>query len=235
VTTTRPPLSPTRRSTPQRSANRAATDRLALDQVLDAGLVCHLAVTVDGAPRVLPTGYGRDGDTLYLHGSTGAASLMAVANGMDVCVCVTLLDGIVYARSVFHHSVNYRSAIVHGRAVPITDDETKRHALRVLTDHLAPGSWDHTRTPSRKELAATAVLALDLTEASVKIRTGGPVDEPEDVIAHTGWAGVLPLRRTWDLPVPADDLPPGIAVPARIANRSDPDQSTGDRPVAGLK
>jgi len=236
VTITRPPLSPTGRSTPQRSANRAAADRAALDEVLDAGLVCHLAVTVDGTPRVLPTGYGRDGDTLYLHGSTGAASLRAGAGGADVCVCVTLLDGIVYARSVFHHSVNYRSAIVHGRAVPITDDDAKCHALRAVTEHLAPGSWDHTRTPSRKELAATAVLALDLTEASVKIRTGGPVDEPEDVTAHRGWAGVLPLRRTWDAPVPADDLPPGIAAPDRIANRPDPDpQSTGDRPVAGSK
>ncbi|HEX9337299.1 MAG TPA: pyridoxamine 5'-phosphate oxidase family protein [Pseudonocardiaceae bacterium] len=234
--TTRPPLSPTRRSTPQRSANRAVADRAALDAVLDAGLICHLAVTVDGAPRVLPTGYGRDGDTLYLHGSTGAASMRAGARGMDVCVCVTLLDGIVYARSAFHHSANYRSAIVHGTAVPITDDDAKSHALRILTEHLAPGSWDYTRTPSRKELAATIVLALDLTEASVKIRTGGPIDEPEDVVAHTGWAGVLPLRRIWDTPVAATDLPPGIDVPDRIANRPDPDpQSTGDRPVFGSK
>jgi uncharacterized protein len=222
VTTTRPPLSPTQRSTPQRSANRARADRSALDDVLDAGLVCHLAVTVDGTPRVLPTGYGRDGDTLYLHGSTGAASLRAGASGMDVCVCVTLLDGIVYARSVFHHSVNYRCAVIHGKAVPITEDDAKLHALQVLSEHLAPGSWDHTRRPNRKELAATAVLALDLTEASVKIRAGAPVDEPEDVTAHTGWAGVLPLSQTWDTPVPADDLPPGIDVPTHIANRPHP-------------
>jgi nitroimidazol reductase NimA-like FMN-containing flavoprotein (pyridoxamine 5'-phosphate oxidase superfamily) len=234
--TTRPPLSPTRRSTPQRSANRAVADRAALDEVLDAGLICHLAVTVDGAPRVLPTGYGRDGDTLYLHGSTGAASLLACSSGTDVCVCVTLLDGIVYARSVFHHSANYRSAIVHGSAVPITDDDAKSHALRVITEHLAPGSWGYARTPSRKELAATAVLALDLTEASVKIRTGGPIDEPEDVVAHTGWAGVLPLRRIWEAPITAADLPPGIDIPDRIADRQDPDpQSTGDRPVFGSK
>ncbi len=219
--TTRPPLSPTQRSTVRRSAARAQADRDALDQVLDAGLVCHLGVVVDGAPRVVPTGYGRDGDTLYVHGSTGAATLRA-GDGTDVCVAVTMLDGIVYARSVFHHSVNYRSAIVHGRAVPVTGDEAKLHALRVLTEHLAPGQWAYTRSPSRKELAQTAVLAIDLTEASVKIRAGGPVDEPTDVEQHTGWAGVLPLRSVWDAPIYADDLPAGVAVPARIVNRPGP-------------
>lgn len=219
--TTRPPLSPTPRSTVRRSAQRAQADRNALDQVLDAGLVCHLAVVVDGAPLVVPTGYGRDGDALYVHGSTGAASLRA-GGGTDVCVAVTMLDGIVYARSVFHHSVNYRSAIVHGRAVPVTGDEAKLHALRVLTEHLAPGQWDYTRTPSRKELAQTAVLAIDLTEASVKIRTGGPADEPADVAEHTGWAGVLPLRAGWGTPISAADLPAGVAVPAHVAHRPAP-------------
>jgi len=192
-----------------------------LDAVLDAGLVCHLAVVVDGAPRVIPTGYGRDGDTLYLHGSSGAASLRA-GFGLDVCVAVTLLDGIVYARSVFHHSVNYRSAVVHGRAVAVTDDAEKLHGLRVLTEHLAPGSWDYTRGPDKKELAKTAVLALDLTEASVKTRVGGPKDEPSDVAAHTGWAGVLPLRQVWDAPIAADDLPGDIAAPVRITGRAAP-------------
>jgi nitroimidazol reductase NimA-like FMN-containing flavoprotein (pyridoxamine 5'-phosphate oxidase superfamily) len=219
--TTRSPLSPTERSTVRRSAERARADRAALDSVLDAGLVCHLAVVVDGSPRVIPTGYGRDGDTLYLHGSTGATSLRA-GFGLDVCVAVTLLDGIVYARSVFHHSVNYRSAIVHGRAVAVTDDAAKLHGLRVLTEHLAPGSWDYTRGPSKKELAQTAVLALDLTEASVKVRAGGPVDEPSDVVAHTGWAGVLPLRQVWDAPIAADDLPGLVPTPARIVDRPAP-------------
>jgi nitroimidazol reductase NimA-like FMN-containing flavoprotein (pyridoxamine 5'-phosphate oxidase superfamily) len=217
--TTRPPLSPTHRSTPRRLAERAQADRRALDEVLDAGLVCHLAVTVDGAPRVVPTGYGRDGDTLYLHGSTGSATLRAGAGDLDVCVAVTLLDGVVYARSVFHNSMNYRSAIVHGKAVPVTDEVAKLHALRVLTEHLAPGSWDDTRQPSRKELAQTAVLALDLAEASVKVRAGGPVDDPADVATHTGWAGVLPVRQTWGTPISADDLPAGIEVPEQVANR----------------
>jgi hypothetical protein len=216
---TRTPLSPTERSTIRRSPDRAEAEREALDAVLDAGLVCHLALTVGGRPLVLPTGYGRDGDTLYVHGSTGAASLRAGATGIDVCVAVTLLDGIVYARSVFHHSVNYRSAVVHGSAVPVTDDDAKLHALRVITEHLAPGSWDHTRTPSRKELAKTAVLGIDLTESSVKVRTGGPVDDPEDVEAHTGWAGVLPLRQVWDEPVPAADLPTAVDLPAHVRDR----------------
>jgi uncharacterized protein len=221
--TTRLPLSPTERSTPQRSANRAVAEREILDEVLDAGLVCHLAVTIDGAPLVLPTGYGRDGDTLYLHGSTGSASMRAGSAGVPVCVAVTLLDGIVYARSVFHHSVNYRSAVVHGRAVPVTDDEAKLRGLRVLTEHLAPGSWDYTRQPSRKELAATTLLAIDLTEASVKVRAGSPIDEPDDVGTHEGWAGVLPLRRIWGPPVSSDDLPAGIDAPEHVMRRPAPD------------
>lgn len=187
--------------------------------MLDAGLVCHLALTVDGHPVVLPTGYGRDGDTLYLHGSTGAASLRAGATGTPVCVAVTLVDGIVYSRAVFHNSMNFRSAVVHGEAVPVTDDEPKLHALRVITEHLAPGSWDYSREPSRKELAATAVLAVDLTESSVKIRSGPPADDPEDITDSTCWAGVLPLRRVWDAPVGSPDLPRPIPVPPHVLGR----------------
>ncbi|WP_026425397.1 pyridoxamine 5'-phosphate oxidase family protein [Actinokineospora inagensis] len=208
--TENPPLSPTPRSTVKRGAKRAQTDRAALRDVLDNGLICHLSTVVDGTPLVLPTGYGRDGDTLYLHGSTGARSLRAAASGVEVCVAVTLVDGVVYARSVFHHSMNYRSAVVHGTAVQVSEPREKLHGLRVLTEHLAPGSWDYTREPNPKELAATTVLALDLTEAAVKIRTGGPVDDDEDVSADRGWAGVLPLRQVWgaaesfaDHPVPA--------------------------------
>lgn len=216
----RPSLSPTDRSTIERGKNRATTDRAVLDAVLDGSLVCHVAFLRDGAPTVLPTGFGRDGDTLYLHGSTGARSLRTAAEGTEVCVAVTQLDGVVYARSVFHHSVNYRSAVVHGRAVEITDDETKLHALRVLTEHLAPGSWTHARPPSRKELAATMVLALDLTEAAVKVRAGGPVDDEEDVVAGTAWAGVLPLRTRWEPPVPSDDLPAGLGIPEHVTARA---------------
>jgi len=213
------PLSPTPRSTIRRGRHRAVTDRAALYDVLDTGLVCHLALVLDSPdgdyPVVLPTGFGRDGDVLYLHGSTGARSLRAVAAGAQVCVAVTVLDGVVYARSVFHHSVNYRSAVIHGRAVPVTGEAEKLHALRVITEHIAPGSWDHARRPSRRELAATAVLALDLTEAAVKVRTGGPADEPEDVAAGTAWAGVLPVRQVFGEPVPDADLP----VPEHVRRR----------------
>src|SRR3712207_3506655 len=143
----------------------ARTDRGELHAVLDAGLVGHLGVVLDGSPVVLPTGYGRRGDTLYLHGSTGAATLRAAAAGVPVCFTVTHLDGVVYARSAFHHSMNYRCAVVHGVAHPVTDPEERLLGLEALTEQLAPGSWTATRQPDRRELAATALLALDLTEA----------------------------------------------------------------------
>ncbi|HEY1571354.1 MAG TPA: pyridoxamine 5'-phosphate oxidase family protein [Pseudonocardiaceae bacterium] len=201
---------------------RARTQREDLDAVLDAGLICHLGLTVDGHPVVLPTGYGRDGDTLYLHGSSGAASLRAGATGTPVCVAVTLLDGVVYSRAVFHNSMNYRSVVVHGEAVPVTDDDVKLRALRIVSEHLAPGSWDYARPPTRKELAATAVLAVDLTEASVKIRATGPGDDPEDIEQSTLWAGVLPLRRVWDAPVDSPDLPGPTPVPPHVLGRDEP-------------
>jgi nitroimidazol reductase NimA-like FMN-containing flavoprotein (pyridoxamine 5'-phosphate oxidase superfamily) len=213
------PLSPTERSTVRRGPTRARTDRADLYAVLDAGLVCHLSVVVDGAPRVLPTCYGRIGGTLYLHGSTGAASLREGGEGAAVCVAVTLLDGVVYARSVFHHSVNYRSAVMHGHAVPVTDPAEKLRGLRAVVDQVAPGSWEHARRPTRKELAATAVLALDLAESSVKIRTGPPVDEDSDMAASTVWAGTLPLRPSWGEPEPCPLLPPGLAVPGHVRAR----------------
>ena len=204
-------LSPTPRSTVRRGQERARDDRDELYALLDAALVCHLAVVHDGVPLVLPTGFGRDGDTLYLHGSSGAASLRS-ATEAPVCVAVTELDGIVYARSVFHHSVNYRSAVVHGTARVVDDDE-KLRGLRVLTDHLAPGSWDYCRPPNRRELAATTVLAMDLTEASLKVRGGPPVDDDEDVEDDTVWAGTLPLTRSWGAPLPCPQLGPHLATP----------------------
>ncbi|WP_433264203.1 pyridoxamine 5'-phosphate oxidase family protein [Actinosynnema sp. CS-041913] len=212
-------LSPTPRSTIKRGKNRAVTERDALHAVLDAALVCHLAVVVDDAPLVLPTGFGRDGDTLFLHGSTGARSLREAATGVPVCVAVTLLDGVVYARSVFDHSMNYRAAVVHGTAVPVTDPDEKTHALRVLTEHLAPGSWDYARRPTPKELAATSVLALGLAEASVKIRSGPPGDEDEDVAANARWAGVLPLRTSWGEPEPDPLLVGDWDVPGHVSGR----------------
>jgi nitroimidazol reductase NimA-like FMN-containing flavoprotein (pyridoxamine 5'-phosphate oxidase superfamily) len=211
------PLSPTARSIVRRGAARARSDRAELYAVLDAGLVGHLGVVLGGAPVVLPTGYGRHGDTLYLHGSTGAASVRGAA-GTPVCFTVTHLDGVVYARSAFHHSVNYRCAVVHGTARPVTDPAERLLGLRVLTEHLAPGSWTATRQPDRKELAATAVLALDLGEASVKVRTGPPGDDERDLDAPV-WGGVLPLRTVVGEPESDPLLPPGTPVPARVRER----------------
>ena len=212
------PLSPTARSTVRRGAKRARTDRAELHALLDEGLVGHLALVVDGAPVVLPTGYGRRGDTLYLHGSTGAASLRAAAAGAPVCFTVTLLDGVVYARSAFHHSMNYRSAVVHGVLRPVPAPDEQLLGLAALTEHLAPGSWDATRRPDRRELAATAVLALDLREASVKVRTGPPGDDERDLSSPV-WAGVLPVRTVLGDPEPCPLLPPGTPVPARVGDR----------------
>lgn len=210
------PLSSTERTQLGRSKDRGRTDRATLYEVLDAGLICHLGVIVDGAPMVIPTGYGRVGDTLYLHGSTGALSLRSAT--ADVCVTVTHLDGIVLARSAFHHSVNYRSAVIYGTPRPVTDDEEKLAGLHAITERLAPGQWDVVRPPDRKELAATAVVALSLEEASVKMRTGGPIDDEADHALDI-WAGVLPVQQVFGTPVPDARLRPGIAVPDHVVFR----------------
>src|SRR6516225_10792813 len=169
-------LSPTGRTLVRRHSERARTDRADLFAVLDAGMICHLGVVVDGSPVVLPTAYGRVGDTLYLHGSSANRSLHA-ADGHEVCVTVTHLDGLVCARAAFSHSVNYRSAVVFGTARIVTDEAERLAGLRAVTEQLIPGRWDTLRPPTRKELAATSVLAVPLTEASVKVRTGPPHDE----------------------------------------------------------
>lgn len=212
------PLSSTPRSTIHRLAARARTDRRDLHAVLDAGLVAHVGVVRDGAPVVLPLAYGRVDDVLYLHGSTGAGLLRAAVDA-PVCVSVTHVDGVVHARAVMHFSMNYRSAVVHGRARLVSDDAERDAALRAVTEQAAPGAWDHARRPTRKELAATTVLAVDLAEASVKVRTGPPGDDPEDVAAGGRWAGVVPVRTVFDAPQPAPDLPAGSPVPAHVAAR----------------
>ncbi|MFY9808110.1 MAG: pyridoxamine 5'-phosphate oxidase family protein [Pseudonocardiaceae bacterium] len=216
-------LSPTVRSTPRRLRERVRHDRAELYALLDSVLVCHFGLVLDGAPVVLPTGYGRDGDTLYLHGSSGAASLLAASRAAPICVTVTRLDGVVYARSAFHHSVNYASAVIHGTAQPVIDSAEVQHALRTLVEHLAPGSWEHSRPPTAKELAATTVLAVPLDEASVKIRTGPPHDDAADVAASRAWAGVLPLSAPhWGAPVPCPRLPANMPVPPHISHRPSP-------------
>jgi nitroimidazol reductase NimA-like FMN-containing flavoprotein (pyridoxamine 5'-phosphate oxidase superfamily) len=183
--------------------------------VLSAGLVCHLGVVVDGVPVVLPTGYGWIGQTLYLHGSSANRSLLK-ADGQEVCVTVTLLDGLVCARAVFHHSMNYRSAVIFGAARLVTDAAEKLAALRAVTEHLVPGRWDHVREPTRKELAATAVIAVPLAEASVKVRSGGPKDDPEDYDSPI-WAGVLPAALTFGPAVPDPALTSDVPIPDHIS------------------
>ncbi|WP_236045879.1 pyridoxamine 5'-phosphate oxidase family protein [Streptacidiphilus fuscans] len=186
-----------------------------LDAVLAAGFVCHLGVVVDGTPMVVPTVYGATGDTLYFHGSVASRSLQQDP-AAELCVTVTHVDGLVLARSVFEHSVNYRCAMVYG--VPrVLADEEKLEGLRVLSEQCAPGQWDYARRPNRKELAATTLLALDLAEASVKISVGPP-DDGEGPDAELGlWAGNVPIRTVFDAPVPAPDLADGITLPDHIA------------------
>ncbi|MEU8346228.1 pyridoxamine 5'-phosphate oxidase family protein [Spirillospora sp. NPDC048832] len=212
------PLSSTARTRVRRVPERGQTDRSALYDVLDAGLVCHLGIVVDGTPRVLPTGYGRIDDTLYIHGSTGASSLMA-GPSQEVCITVTHMDGIVLARSAFHHSINYRSAVIYGTPRPVTDTDAKLAALGAITEQLAPGQWDRVRRPTKKELAATSVLAVPLTEASVKVRQGPPGDDEPDYALDL-WAGVLPVQQVFGTPAPDPLLRPGIPIPGHIAQRA---------------
>jgi nitroimidazol reductase NimA-like FMN-containing flavoprotein (pyridoxamine 5'-phosphate oxidase superfamily) len=211
--TAQPQLSPTPRSTVVRGRKRAVEDRQVLYDILDAGMVCHLSVDVDGAPFLIPTAYGRDGNTIFLHGSTGSRSIRSMLEGKQVCVAVTLVDGVVYSRSVFHHSMNYRSAIIHGTAKIAEDTE---HALRTIVEHVTPGSWDYARRPSKKELAQTAALEIDLTEASVKVRDGGPGEEPSDLEANLVWAGHMPLIQSWGAPVPHET---DKAIPPHVSER----------------
>ncbi|MGI5207487.1 pyridoxamine 5'-phosphate oxidase family protein [Spirillospora sp. CA-108201] len=211
------PLSATDRTRLGRLPERSSTDRSVLYEILDAGMICHLGVIVDGSPRVLPTGYGRLDDTLYLHGSTGASSLRA-GPSQDICVTVTHLDGLVLARSLFHHSINYRSAVVYGTPRLVDDPEEKMTGLRVITEQLTPGQWDAARRPNRRELAGVSVLALSLDEASVKVRQGPPGDEEEDHALDV-WAGVLPVTQTFGAPDPDPLLRPGIPIPGHIARR----------------
>ena len=219
------PLSPTPRSTPRRSSERAQSDRTALYDVLDASLVCHLGVVVDGVPLALPTVFAVDaegpdeGGTVYVHGSAASRSLVQ-GPGQDVSVTMTVLDGIVLARSGFHHSMNYRSAVVIGRPRVVTDEAEQGHALDLLVDHVAPGRSATLRRPTRKELAATTVLALPLQEASVKRRTGDPVDDHVDVAAGGVWAGVLPLRMTVGAPATSADVV-GVPVPEHVRRLGD--------------
>ncbi|MFD9082645.1 pyridoxamine 5'-phosphate oxidase family protein [Streptomyces erythrochromogenes] len=210
---------PTDRTVPTRSRDRARYDRETVHSILDEAYICHLGYVRDGAPVVLPTLFARVGEALYMHGSTGSRPLLAAGRtdpGLPVCVTVTHVDGLVLARSAFHHSLNYRSVVVHGTAHQVTDEEECRTALDAMIDAVAPGRSGDVRPANAKELAATAVIRVDLDEVSAKLRTGPSNDDAEDLgLPH--WAGVVPVGTTYGAPVPAADLDPGIALPDYLA------------------
>jgi uncharacterized protein len=208
-----------KRTQVQRLPDRGKYDAETINAILDAAFVCHVGFVVDGQPFVIPTNYARDGQKLYLHGSSASRMLRTLAGGIPVCVTVTHVDGVVMARSAFHHSVNYRSVVALGTAVPVEDRDEKMHALELFTNHVAPGRWNEVRTPTDQELKGTSVLALDLAEASAKIRTGGPKDDPEDY-ALPIWAGVVPMRVVAGDPLPDAKLTEGIPVAASAVELS---------------
>lgn len=222
----------TPRSTVKRIPKRGHYDRATVHAVLDAGRVCHVGFVVEGQPFVIPTAYGREGDVIYLHGATTSRLLAHLQQGVPACVAVTHLDGVVLARSLFHHSLNYRSAVVFGTARLVEDAAERERALTVISEQLLPGRWAEARQPNAKENKATAVLAISIEEASAKIRAGGPVDDAEDYSLPI-WAGVLPMQTCYGLPLPDEQMPLGIAAAASVI------QALGSTPIAlplpGLK
>jgi nitroimidazol reductase NimA-like FMN-containing flavoprotein (pyridoxamine 5'-phosphate oxidase superfamily) len=204
TTTTMDTLPPSDRTRVRRLGERGHYDAQTIHAILDEALICHVGFVVNGQPVVIPTIHWRDGDTLYVHGSAASRMLRSLRDGVDACVTVTLLDGLVLARSAFHHSMNYRSVVVFGEAREVVDDE-KLRALDSLVEHVVRGRSAEVRAPNEKELRQTLVLALPIDEASAKIRTGGPVDDDEDYSLPV-WAGVLPLQLTPGEPLPDRDV-----------------------------
>lgn len=198
----------TSRNKVKRIPQRGHYDKETLYTILDAGFLCHASFVVDGQPFIIPTIYGRDGNQLYFHGATTSRLLTSLKEGIPVSVAVTHLDGLVLARSAFHHSMNYRSAVVFGTAVEV-EEEQKNHALYVVSEQIMKGRWDEVRQPNRKELKATTVLSLNIDQASSKIRTGPPKDDAEDYELDI-WAGVLPISQKVSEPVDDADLKSGV-------------------------
>ena len=204
------------RNTLKRSAKRGHYDRETIYPILDAGFLCHVGFTIGEQPYVLPNAYGREGDTLYLHGAIGNRMLNQLEKGIPVCITVTHTDGIVLARSVFHHSFNYRSVVLFGTA-RLVAEEDKEHALHVVTEQILKGRWDEARTPTPQELKGTKVLAVGIEEASAKVRTGPPKDDEEDYSLPV-WAGVLPLQTTAGEPIPDPMMAQPLPLPKSIQN-----------------
>lgn len=208
---------PTQRTQIKRLPQRGEYDRQTIYEILDEGLICQVGFVVEAQPFVIPTAYGRVGDRLYIHGSPASRMLRTLKEGVNVCVTVTLLDGLVLARSAFHHSMNYRSVVVFGQARLVEDADEKLEALKAFTEHVMRDRWAAVRSPNRQELAGTLVLALPLTEASAKMRSGAPIDDEADYELPV-WAGELPLQLTTLQPIADPRLAPDIGLPAHIQN-----------------
>jgi nitroimidazol reductase NimA-like FMN-containing flavoprotein (pyridoxamine 5'-phosphate oxidase superfamily) len=202
----------TERTKLKRLPKRGYFDRETVYGILDEGFICHVGFAPEGQPFVIPTGYARADDKLYIHGSQASRMLRTLSGGVDTCVTVTIIDGLVLARSAFHHSMNYRSVVIFGRATLVEDREEKYAALLALSEHIVPGRWADVREPTEQELIQTTVLSLPLTEASAKIRTGPPLDDEEDYAMNV-WAGVVPLKLVAGEPINDPRLPEGIDVP----------------------
>jgi nitroimidazol reductase NimA-like FMN-containing flavoprotein (pyridoxamine 5'-phosphate oxidase superfamily) len=217
------PYTPTARTRVVREPDRAVYDRAAAYQILDEGFICHVGFVVDGQPFVIPTGYGRAGDNLYIHGSAASRMLRRIDQGVPVCVTVTLLDGLVLARSIFNHSMNYRSVVVLGTAVAVEDPKERLEALRSLSEHIVPGRWAESRQPNEREIKATLVMRLPITEFSAKVRQGPPIDDEDDYGFPT-WAGVIPLEMVAGTPINDPRLDPKTPAPgyARGYSRKQP-------------
>jgi hypothetical protein len=213
------PFTPTSRTKVQRLPDRGKYDRETVHAILDQGFVCHVGFVVEGQPFVIPTNYARVDETLYLHGSSASRMLRTLSGGVNVCVTVTHVDGLVLARSAFHHSVNYRSVVALGTAHLIENAEEKMRALEAFTNHVMPGRWNDIRTPTEQELRATSVLALPLDEVSAKVRVGPPKDEAEDYSLPI-WAGVLPLNIVPGAPIDDPKLIAGLSVPQNVRKYS---------------
>ena len=209
------PLAPTPRTALKRLPERGSFDRAVADAILDEALYCHLGFAVDGQPFVIPTIHARVGESVYVHGSAASRMLRTLGQGLPACLTATLLDGLVLARSAFHHSLNYRSVVVLGTAQPVTEAAEKLAALDAIVEHVMPGRGRDVRPPTANELRATLVLRLPVSEASAKVRSGPPKDDEEDYLLPC-WAGVLPLRLVPGEPEPDPRLPAGIAVPSNV-------------------
>jgi nitroimidazol reductase NimA-like FMN-containing flavoprotein (pyridoxamine 5'-phosphate oxidase superfamily) len=213
------PYTPTPRTRLVREPERAVYDREAAYRILDEGFLCHVGFVLDGQPFVIPTSFGRKDDSLYIHGSAASRMLRQMNEGVPVCVTVTLLDGLVFARSIFNHSMNYRSVVVLGKAMLVNDPGEKIAALRLLSEHIIPGRWADSRQPNERELKATSVLRLPIEEFSAKVRTGPPIDDEPDYSFPT-WAGVVPLEIKAGPPIDDSRLTPGQATPEYALNYS---------------